>query len=120
MFKRLAHFYTEILRDFKSFYYFNPEAKLEDHFAHERSAIENAKAQYKSDQSDANVKTNSMSNIKGTHPKERYFATNCLNFLKIKYVYTNILEIIVFMCLLLYLLSTIKVFDFCLKVLFPW
>ena len=45
------------------------------------------KTPYKSDQPEANVKTNCTCNAKRTHPKERYFATNYLNFLKIKCVY---------------------------------
>ena len=71
---------------------------MKGHFVVEQNTIKNIKTPYKSDQPEVNVKTICMCNAKKTHPKERYFATNYLNFLEIKYINMNILEILVLMC----------------------
>ena len=65
--------------------------KLEYHFLIESRKIENAPFPYKTALSEANVKTNKMVSTKGTYQKERSFASNCFNFLKILFRYKNLL-----------------------------
>ena len=53
--------------------------KLKYHFLVEGATIESATFPYKTDLSEANVKTNKMGSKKPTYHKERKFATNYLN-----------------------------------------
>lgn len=101
------HIFIHWPRGFDCLYYFSPEAtiskknrkkNLKGHFVVEQNTIKNVKTPYKSDQPEANVKTNCRCNAKRTHPKERYFATNYLNFWEIKYISMNLLEILVLIC----------------------
>ena len=60
-------------------------------FIAESAKIENATFPYKTPLSEANLKTNRTGRIKWTFPKERSFASNYFNFLKILFQSKNFL-----------------------------
>ena len=94
-------FYVTISENFKRFQYFNFETDLPENenlfrktgvpFLVESTKIENASFPYKTEISEANVKTNKMVTTKWTYHKERSFASNYFIFLKILFQFKSLL-----------------------------
>ena len=65
--------------------------KLGYHFLVERTKIEKASFPYKTDISEANVKTNRMVTTKWAYHRERSFASNYFIFLKVLFQFKKLL-----------------------------
>ena len=66
--------------------------QIEYHFLVESTKIENASFPYKTAISKAHVKKNRMVTTKWTYHKQRSFASNYFNFLKILFQFKNLLQ----------------------------